>query len=106
MMLNKELEFNLRILKGLIKIAKELYRNKKDPLEFFEELRKEGDVDTAFALGALTAIRVDPFRITFTKNLLSILEKLEGNKSEEKILKEFEEELKEKRFDDFKMYGG
>lgn len=104
-MFEKELEFDLRLLKALIKIAKA--RNEKtDFAKFLEQLRESGDVDTAFALGILAANYSNYLSEQVCHNYVQILLKLKENKSEEEILKEFEKAFKEKRFEEFVMYGG
>ena len=96
MMSEKEIEFDKRIIKGLIKIAQRLKEKRVDPIEFYEQLKREGDVDTAFAFGVLTAYHEDWFAERVYYNYLIILQKIKENKSEEEILREFEEKAKEK----------
>ena len=95
-MSEKEIEFDKRIIKGLIKIAQTLKEKRVNPIEFYEQLKKEGDTDTAFAFGVLTAYHEDWFAERVYYNYLIILQKIKENKSEEEILREFEEKAKEK----------
>jgi len=103
MITDRDIEFEIKLLKAIIKIAKEVILEGKNPIRFYEEIE---DKDTAFVFGVLTAIRSPYFSQALNNNFEWVLRKLKEGKSEEEIIEEFKRKIKSDLLDDYVMYGG
>ena len=103
MITEKDIEFEVKLLKAMIKIAKEIVLGEKHPIKFYEEIE---DKDTAFAFGVLTAIKNPSFAYSCCNNFEWIINKLKEGKSEEEIVEEFKRKVKDDYLHEYMVYGG
>lgn len=102
MTIEKEIEFEVKLLKSMIKIAKEIIIKGRHPLNFYEEVK---DKDTAFALGVLSALKNPYFAFSCQNNFEWVVRKLKEGKSEKEIIEEFKQIIKDKYLHEVMLYG-
>lgn len=105
MMTEKDIEFEIRLLKAMIKIAKEIVLGEKHPIKFYEEI-KDKDKITAFIFGVLTAMKNPFFAWSCNNNFEWVINKLKEGKSEEEIVEEFKRKIRDEYLHEYMVYGG